>query len=306
MTEDKRRTADGVVTDDPSKVAPVGTVMEFHPTPFKPVIDKGAGAIVNWDYFGSVLLIISFSDGETYRADGSAVLIGPGLALAARHVFDPVMDDMLAGKLAPVAVSILPGERILIWRVSQIVIGETDVAILTLNLSSEVPTEGFQVATLTTRTPTKGEPVMIAGARAGEGAPLGSSLALDVRIGVGEVGDLHLDGRDRVMLPNPCAAISCLTLGGMSGGPAFDQHGNVIGILTSSFEHDEGPTYVSFWWPVILDAIETIWPSDFVPLPTSLNALATGKGLVFIDKPEAIELIDDSGSNKSFVYKPWS
>jgi len=43
----------------------------------------------------------------------------------------------------------------------------------------------------------------------------------------------------------------------MSGGPAFDKNGKLIGILTSSFEagDDLGPSYVSLLWPDTIPSI---------------------------------------------------
>lgn len=47
-------------------------------------------------------------------------------------------------------------------------------------------------------------------------------------------------GRDRVMLPWPVLEVDCPTWGGMSGGPVFDEHGHLIGLLCSSFSVEEG------------------------------------------------------------------
>ena len=107
---------EGVVKSDPARRSQDGDILKVQFVHHQPNILKGAGVLDRWDHFGSTLLAINFMDGEAHRADGSAVLIGPGLALAARHVFDPVLKDMVAGRVFPTAISVMP-TGLLIWRV---------------------------------------------------------------------------------------------------------------------------------------------------------------------------------------------
>jgi S1-C subfamily serine protease len=49
----------------------------------------------------------------------------------------------------------------------------------------------------------------------------------------------HLGGRG-AMVPNPVIEVACSTPGGLSGGPAFDKHGKVFGILSVSIDDPDG------------------------------------------------------------------
>jgi hypothetical protein len=61
----------------------------------------------------------------------------------------------------------------------------------------------------------------------------------DVGIAVGEVTQHHLGGRG-AMVPNPVIEVARSTPGGLSGGPAFDKHGKVFGILSVSIDDPDG------------------------------------------------------------------
>ncbi len=281
----------GTVTEDPTKIAALGTVFSIRSMFYPPMIPVGAGDLTEWDYFGTSLIGLNFANGSTARTDGSAILVGPGVALAARHVLDPVIDDLLASRISILAFSVIEAGMML-WQVHQVVLAENDVAILRLNAASSIPERGLEVGTLTTRLPIIGEPVMIAGLR-GEGAnAIDRTFPVQVRIGVGEVTALYPAGRDRVMLPNPCIEVKCLTVGGMSGGPAFDKDGNLLGVLTSSFDDQEGPSYVSLWWPQAARKIDTCWPSGIVTLPTTLLEMQRA-GAVSIIGRDALALQSD-------------
>ena len=67
------------------------------------------------------------------------------------------------------------------------------------------------------------------------------------------------------MLPSPCIEVNMETLGGMSGGPVFNEEGRLIGILSSSF--DGGPSYVTLIWDALRLSItnlpDEIWPDKY-------------------------------------------
>ena len=296
----------GIWADDPAKGAAIGTEFKVQWMYHYPLVEKGAGTLddTNWTHFDTALLALSFTDGSELRADGSAALVGPGLAVAARHVLDPIMDDLLSGALSPMAAS-MTEHGVVLWSIHQIIRGDTDVALLRLNLASDFPPNGLRCATLSTRTPAIGEPIMIAGVRGQEAAKLHSPLGLAVHIGVGEVSAIYPRGRDRVILPHACLEVRCLTMGGMSGGPAFDKNGHLVGILTSSLDDEEGPSFVSCWWPTAGDGIETVWPPGIIELPTNLLELTkvfTG----MVEGAEALTVSKESDGTTTVSYKTWS
>lgn len=299
MAESHENIREGIAV---SGSRPLPRHIRFEWMRFNSPVEAGAGAILEWDMFGSALLAITFTEGNRRWVDGSAVLIGPGIALAARHVFEPVLERLESGELTVDAISILPG-GLMIWRIRQIVMGQTDVAILRLDLESDLPEGALRFATLTTRSPAAGERVMIVGTRGTVPTTDEGLLSLDVRLAVGRIAEVHANGRDKFMLPHPSIAVSCLTLGGMSGGPAFDQNGNVLGILTSSFEDDEGPSYVSLWWPSVASKIETFWLGGLVRLPANLLDLERQR-MVAIDRPNALHVTQ--GDPIKIVYEHWA
>lgn len=80
----------------------------------------------------------------------------------------------------------------------------------------------------------------------------------NVLVATGTVSAHYPNGRDRSMLPGPCLEIGVNARGGMSGGPAFDDEGQLVGILSSSLEHPDGlgPSYVSLLQPALDHPIE--------------------------------------------------
>jgi hypothetical protein len=66
--------------------------------------------------------------------------------------------------------------------------------------------------------------------------------------------------RDRVMAPFPMIEIACGSLGAMSGGPAFDQFGHVVGILSSGWRDNEPPSNVAWIIHALMFGADLRWP----------------------------------------------
>ena len=62
------------------------------------------------------------------------------------------------------------------------------------------------------------------------------------------------------------------TVGGMSGGAAFDAEGYLIGVISSGL--DESPSFVSLSWPASYVPIAPKWPPAVMQSETSLGMLA--------------------------------
>lgn len=76
--------------------------------------------------------------------------------------------------------------------------------------------------------------------------------ALDHRYSAtkGKVEEVHIGGRDRVVMPFPCFRTSARFDGGMSGGPLADHSGNVFGVVCSSFDTDGTGAPISYASPI--------------------------------------------------------
>ena len=72
---------------------------------------------------------------------------------------------------------------------------------------------------------------------------------------VGEVMEIHEFYRDKVRLNFPCFRVNARFDGGMSGGPVFNDDGEVCGIICSSLpvdeECNEHISYVTTLWPLM-------------------------------------------------------
>jgi hypothetical protein len=275
--------------------------------------DKECAAFLesDWTFFGSALLSVSFvKDGAMLQMIGSAVLIAPGLAVGAKHVFEPLNKQNIGS--STVYLSAMTGSGVIFWIVRQILVDNSDVVLIRIDLSSLLPECGFVAASMTTRYPRIGEKILILGFRSEvdtvNGAPVkygnGDALGCKVIASIGEVSELYPNGRDSCMLPQPCIEVSCETPGGMSGGPAFDKNGRLLGVLSSSVEGEKGPSFVSLMWSALCFKIDTIWPRGLINLPTNLLEMSQA-GLVDIEGANAISKSDAPGSEGALIYMPW-
>ncbi|WJS05216.1 S1 family peptidase [Roseibium aggregatum] len=245
------------------------------------------------------MLSVGIGKPGEYDVLGSAAMVAPGIALSAWHVFEPFMAEIKSGEREVLLHAILDG-GLQLWRVEEISqFDATDIIILRINLASDFPEKNkFEACVISTRTPALGEHVMIAGFRREtvECEEDEAKVVGAVRIAIGEVTAVYNSGRDRVLQPNPCVELRCPALGSMSGGPAFDKSGHLIGVLGSSLEceenYEDGPSYVCSAWPILGTKISTVWLNGLVPLPTSLLAMAEQHKAKIIG-PEALRVRPD-------------
>lgn len=229
-------------------------------------------------YDGVLLSVHFFSELSDWNTvEGSAVLVAPGVAITAAHVIDDdIIALIMAGSVLAFCTGLTPlGPRF--WNISEIArVGQTDLLVLPLNYSSPIPLDGrFAHAIITTRLPKIGEIVTIVGFRADGGVrfpdfdaqanpyfPTSGGLIEyggKIMIGVGEVTQHYMQGRGATAR-GPTIEVACVTDGGMSGGPAFDQTGMLVGILSRSINHPDGTGHsqVSLVVPAL---VKTINPS---------------------------------------------
>ena len=305
--EDTKAVVSAITIGDPTANPNVGDQLTVEPVIFTPGPDKGAFTPSNWDYFRGTILAIQFPGEGEVAIDGSAVIVAPGIALAAAHVFRPRLPESVARGHGVLAIAIAD-HGLQLWSVREVTfVGKSDIAILSLGLSSDLPPgNSFYQTAMTTRTPSIGERVMIAGFRPSAerfATSRREPMGLTLHICVGEVTAVFPERRDSSMLPAPVLEVDCSAVGSMSGGAAFDMSGRVFGILSSSYETEDGlgPSYVSLAWPILGKPCPVYWPTGYKAPPRPLLEAAS------IDRPDALKVTIDSAANLMHTaYSPWS
>jgi S1-C subfamily serine protease len=188
---------------------------------------------------------------------------------------------LLAGQSAGYVLALTP-TGLDIWQPDKVtVFDHVDLVVMTLRRASALPPDNtLRHVVISTRVPEIGAPVMITGFRAGSPAftlspPMFSG---EVRAATGVVTAHYPSGRDQFMMPWPCIEVSADTAGGMSGGPAFDAEGHLIGVLSSGMTSADGggPSYVS----VIHPALDQQFQVPLLNKQSSLRDLATQMGSI--------------------------
>lgn len=228
-----------------------------------------------------VVLALDWVANDRHHTWGSAVMVAPGIALTAGHVVDEMRERGLlaegGGQLFAVSFH---ADRVELWRADSFTrVDAGDLSLLTLVRTTarsggeaEYPLK-FGLARMAARMPSVGETISLIGFRAAEEAVEGKALMGLALVGsVGQVIDVYPQRRDSHGLPNPAIAVNARTVGGMSGGAAFDANGNLIGVISSGFH--EPPSFVSLSWPATYVPIAPRWPPAAMPAETSLGALA--------------------------------
>jgi hypothetical protein len=236
------------------------------------------------------LLALDWVVGAAHHIWGSAVLVAPGVALTARHVVDEMRDN--PGGLLALGFH---NDGMVIWHAKDFTyIDDSDLSFLTLVNATAQPANAakkaisINVATLAARQPLMGESISLVGFKAHETKfeylTHGRGAAVALLGSVGPVIDVYREGRDRSRR-NPSAGVSAKTVGGMSGGAAFDAHGRLIGIITSGL--GEETSFISLSWPSVFTPIQVAWPPGHVQEPTTLHAMAQ-QGLCGIEHIDAV------------------
>jgi hypothetical protein len=256
----------GKVTPDPLAEMPDGSTVEVCPVRLHPSTGERSCSLRDWHMPEGILLSVHFREGDSVHVAGSGVIIAPGVAISAKHVLESRREGLRSGAVGVLCLGICSSGALL-WRVRHVTeVPDSDLIILGIELASAPPRDNrFNFATISLRPPSIGENLCILGFRAsrfsfefGDGLPIHGQVIQ----AQGAVLQRFDAGRDSRLLPWPVVEVDCPAWGGMSGGPAFDEEGCLIGLITSSFQTDgePSPTFVSQIWPALVTAFEACWP----------------------------------------------
>lgn len=292
----------GTVTDDPLRDADIGFQLNLRAITFPA---REVQNFRDWTLFEGILLKVLFESDGQRRVHGSGVLIGPGIALVAKHVLEPEMDAVPIGQVHFAALAIAP-HGLMIWDVIEAhPLKDSDIAILTMRLRSALPPgDTLKYAMLTTRLPPLEEAVSAVGFVA-KAESFDSNAGIEGRVHVaqGLVLDHSLEGRPGLEGPSLCVGVGAP--GGMSGGPVFDEAGALIGIVSKAIGSDaDGTCAVSLVPPALVEPITPRWPTGLNIGQTCIRDFA--KKLDSIEKPEAVDVRVNSDGTRNFVWETWS
>lgn len=263
--------------------------------------DDGIGSLDSLHQVGdSVVSIAGYFDDKLISI-GSGVMIAPGVALTATHVFD---EFPLSGS-GPVLITFLPDGAGRAWlptsRVTSSSASEffmhdreviSDLTIVSCSLNSNAHAiHPLSLASMEICLPLVGQRLWAVGFRHRE---INDDItAVSPLITSGLVTACYPHGRGERM-KSPCVEVDMEALGGMSGGPVFNEDGRLIGIVSSSF--DDGPSYITLIWDSLRISIDglpqDIWGSETSGLVEGVELnLVRVKGNFKADEERNITLI---------------
>lgn len=222
--------------------------------------EDGLGPMGSMHEAGSSLVAISKEAPAGNTVIGSGVMVARGLLLTATHV----LDEFKGSGVGPVCMSFLPsGPRVWLPYASTTVSRQSkydpnhsvasDISLVSCTLNSDaILQEPLMLTPMRIALPLIGQRLWAFGFRhqtISHNIPLVTPF-----VSSGRVSGVFPYGRGERM-PSPCIEVDMDTLGGMSGGPVVNDQGEVIGIVSSSWEG--GPSYVTLIWDALMATVST-------------------------------------------------
>lgn len=231
----------------------------------------------------------NLADRDDY-ASGTAVIVSPILAFAARHVLDEHWRrhegrEMPWGGEFASRFSLVLFQRLEThtnaWAVTKLWTSSiSDIALIRLTpYSSETPTYRFQHITVDLAPPRIGERVSAFGYYENKVVVRGKDqLEFHMRAGTthGDVVEIHHERRDRGMLSFPCFRMNAQVEHGMSGGPVFNESGLLCGLLCAGLPPSApGEPFVSY--------AMSLWPAMAIPISLDRQGHPAGERYLAFD-----------------------
>jgi len=234
----------------------------------------GFGQLPTLDFREACVAIGYKGDDGRFHVCGSGTMIALGVILTATHV----LDEMEGG--APLAWAYLPNGRLRLWvpvrRANYSITVESplptapdqvethDISLIACELISPPEIDfPIRIARASVDVPKLGARLWAVGHRRVNSIEQEMpEVALFASSGL--VTEVYPSRRDK-MLPNPCVEADMTTIGGMSGGPVYDERGHVVGVVSTSMQGAPDvqcrPTHVSMMWPAFLLDVGIGWPA---------------------------------------------
>tara|TARA_R110002072_G_scaffold300518_1_gene478154 strand:+ start:233 stop:1228 length:996 start_codon:yes stop_codon:yes gene_type:complete len=266
-TTDQGEKVFGITTADPAKGAKTGTAISFkNVRGWNSDATEVPTGLSNWHAFEGALLAVMLKSGEEMSVLGTAVMIAPGLAVSATHVFDQHFGEMANGEVVPYCFGIRQ-EGLSIWNVRQISANENDdICLLSLEANSAFPEDmTYYKFGVSTRALLANETVHIVGFRNAETVVEPDRVMFhgNFHAAQGRVVGTYPEGLPGRFMPYPLIEINCGSLGGMSGGAVIDRRGLVLGVISRGLETKDqrGPTYANWILSAMSREVTLGWPS---------------------------------------------
>jgi hypothetical protein len=242
--------------------------------------DEGGFRALDLAQLKGTVLALDWVVGKRHHIWGSAVMVAPGVALTARHVVDAMREKgFLTGDDGGYLLALGFHEHgVVFWNPDSFTsVGAGDIAVLTMvraTASPALPPDTpipVNAATMALRVPAVGEMISMFGFTATETVfEDGNAVGLSLLGGVGPVLDVYPQRRDQ-RLAGPSACVAAKTVGGMSGGGAFDAQGRLIGVISAGI--GEEPSFISLAWPCLFSPLQIAWPPGLINEPATLYDL---------------------------------
>lgn len=226
--------------------------------------EDGIGPMGSLHEAGDALVALALMEEGGPTVLGSGVMIGPGLVVVATHV----LDEFTARNSDPLLLTFLPdGARAWLPREQSTMTGSSvfgenrrivsDISLLSCTLNSEAHEHHpLTLAPLQIALPLVGERLWAFGYR--HEALQDAAALITPLVTSGVVTAVFPQGRGERM-PSACIEVAMDAKGGMSGGPVVNSNGDLVGIVSSSF--DGGPCYVTLIWEALRIKVSSRLPS---------------------------------------------